>query len=84
MLPVRPAAELEDSNRELLEPRPDLLSAVLPILMERFPTLPHEEIMLIAGIPSQNLRHTRAAQDWIEEGRQEGQAKVVLRQLSRR
>jgi predicted transposase YdaD len=44
--------------------------------------------MVIAGIPSKDLRHTRAAQEWIEEGRQEGEArgeaKATLRLLNRR
>jgi predicted transposase YdaD len=71
-LPVRPEAELQVSTRRILELRPDLLSAVLPMLVERFPTLTREEIMVIAGIPAKDLRHTRAAQQWIEEGRQEG------------
>ena len=52
----------------------------------------HDRIVVIAGIPSKDLRHTRAAQQWIEEGRQEGEARgralgeatVTLRQLNRR
>jgi hypothetical protein len=44
--------------------------------------------MVIAGIPKEELRHTRAAQDWLaegrQEGRQEGEAAVTLRQLTRR
>jgi predicted transposase YdaD len=28
--------------------------------------------MVIAGIPHEELRHTRAAQEWLAEGRQEG------------
>ena len=91
-LPVRPEAELPASTQQILELRPDLLSAVLTMLFERFPTLTPEEIMVIAGIPAKDLRHTRAAQQWIEEGRQEGrqegeaqgEAKVTLRQLNRR
>ena len=87
-LPVRPEAELKSSTQQILELRPDLLSAVLPILVERFPILTREEIMVIAGIPAKELRHTRAAQQWIEEGRQEGEArgeaKVTLRLLNRR
>ena len=83
-LPVRPEAELGPSTQHILERRPDLISAVLPMLVERFPTLTREDIMVIAGIPSKDLRHTRAAQQWIEEGRQEGEAKVTLRQLKRR
>jgi len=95
-LPVRPEAQLPASTQQILELRPDLLSAVLPILVERFPILTREEIMVIAGIPAKELRHTRAAQQWIEEGRQEGEArgrqegeaqgeaKVTLRLLNRR
>jgi predicted transposase YdaD len=99
-LPVRPQAELPASTQQILEHRPDLLSAVLPMLVERFPTFTREEIMVIAGIPAKELRHTRAAQQWIEEGRQEGrqegeaqgeargralgEATVTLRQLNRR
>jgi predicted transposase YdaD len=99
-LPVRPQAELPASTQQILEIRPDLLSAVLPMLLERFPTLTREEIMVIAGIPAKDLRHTRAAQQWIEEGRQEGRqegeaqgeargraaeaAAVTLRLLNRR
>lgn len=82
--PARPEAELQASTQQILERRPDLLSAVLPMLVERFPTLTREEIMVIAGIPAEELRHTRAAQEWIEEGRLEGEAKVTLRQLNRR
>ena len=44
--------------------------------------------MVIAGIPHEELRHTRAAQEWLaegrQEGRQEGEAAVTLRQLNLR
>jgi len=40
--------------------------------------------MVIAGIPHEELRHTRAAQEWLAEGRQEGKANVTLRLLNRR
>ena len=44
--------------------------------------------MVIAGISREEIRHTRAVQDWLAEGRQEGEArgeaKVTLRQLNRR
>ena len=44
--------------------------------------------MVIAGIPREEIRHTRAAQDWLaagrQEGRQEGEAAVTLRLLNRR
>jgi predicted transposase YdaD len=83
-LPVRPAAELQASSQQILERRPDLLSAVQTILLERLPLLTREEIMEIATIPAKDLRHTRVAQEWIEEGRQEGEASVTLRQLNRR
>jgi predicted transposase YdaD len=83
-LPVRPEAELQASSQQILERRPDLLSAVQTILLERLPLLTREELMKIATIPAKDLRHTRVAQEWIEEGRQEGEASVTLRQLNRR
>ena len=91
-LPVRPEAELKASTQQILELRPDLLSTVLTMLFERFPTLPLEKIMEIATIPVKDLRHTRAAQQLIEEGRLEGEARgralgeanVTLRLLNRR
>jgi predicted transposase YdaD len=49
-------------------------------------------IIVIAGIPLDQIRHTRAAREFLEEGRQEGRqegkiqeaAVVTLRQLNRR
>ena len=95
-LPVRPEAELQASSHQILARRPDLLSAVQTILLERLPLLTREDLMEFATIPAKDLRHTRVAQEWIEEGRQEGrlegrqegrlegEAKVALRQLDRR
>jgi predicted transposase YdaD len=95
-LPVRPEAELQASSQRILKRRPDLLSAVQTILLERLPLLTREELMEIATIPAKDLRHTRVAQEWIEEGRQEGlqegrqeglqegEASVTLRLLNRR
>ncbi len=48
--------------------------------------------MVIAGIPREDIRHTRAVQDWLAEGRQEGlqegrrdeAAAMTLRLLNRR
>jgi predicted transposase YdaD len=71
-LPIRPEKELGESSRQILSSRPDLDAVVLPMLMQRFPQLSREEIMVIAGIPLEELRHTRAAQEWLAEGRQEG------------
>ena len=95
-LPVRPEVELKGSTQQILARRPDLLSTVLTMLFERFSTFTPEEIMVIAGIPTDQLLHTRAAQILLdrgrEEGRQEGEAqgrlegeaKVTMRQLNRR
>ena len=74
-LPVRPEAQLKISTPQILERRPDLLSTVLTILFERFPTCTLEDIMVIAGIPTDQLLHTRAAQDLLDRGRQEGEAR---------
>ena len=99
-LPVRSEEQLKVSTPRILELRPDLLSTVLTMLIERFPTLTLEEIMVIAGIPTDQLLHTRAAQDLLDRGRQEGreegeaqgeargralgEASVTLRLLNRR
>ena len=78
-LPVRPEAELPASTQQILEHRPDLLSTVLTMLFERFPTLSPEEIMVFAGIPTDQLLHTRAAQDLLHRGRKEGEAQGEAR-----
>jgi len=49
------------------------------MLFERFPTLTPEEIMVIAGIPTDQLLHTRAAQDLLDRGREEGEAQGEAR-----
>ncbi len=93
-------AELKRSTQTILDRWPELLSAVLTILLERLPLLTREDLMEIATIPAKDLRHTRVAQEWIEEGRQEGrqegeaqgeargralgEATVTLRLLNRR
>jgi predicted transposase YdaD len=95
-LPVLPKPEIPGATDQILRPRPDLLESVLSILGERFPHFTREEIMALINLPTDHLRHTRFAQDWIEEGRQEGRqegeargraaeaAGVALRQLNRR
>ena len=87
-LPVRPEGELASSSQQILASRPDLDKVVLAMLMQRLPQLSNQEIMVIAGIPMEELRHTRAAQDWLtagrQEGRQEGEAAMTLRLLNRR
>lgn len=60
------------SSQQILVRRPDLFPAVQTILLERLPLLTRKDLMEIATIPSKELRHTRVAQEWIEEGRQEG------------
>ena len=95
-LPVRPESELAASSQQILASRPELKTVVLPLLVQRFPQLTEAEIMVIAGIPREEIRHTRAVQDWLAEGRQEGRqegeakgrqqeaASMTLRQLNRR
>ncbi len=91
-LPIRPESELATNSKGILASRPDLDAVVLSMLMERFPELSREDIMVIAGIPHEELRHTRAAQEWLAEGRQEGlqegrrdeAAAMALRLLNRR
>jgi predicted transposase YdaD len=84
--------ELSQHTQQILASRPDLETVVLPMLVQRFPQLTEEQIMVIAGIPREEIRHTRAVQDWLAEGRQEGrqeglqegEAAVTLRLLNRR
>ena len=87
-LPVRPESELAASSQQILASRPDLDTVVLPMLAQRFPYFSAEQIMVIAGIPIEEIRHTRAVQDWLAEGRQEGEAreaaKMTLRLLNHR
>ena len=69
-LPIRPGSDLAASSLQILASHPDLdhsdLDQVeLPMLMPRLPHLTNEEIMMIAGIPMEELRHTRSAQDWL-------------------
>ena len=87
-LPVRPESELAASSQQILASRPDLKTVVLPMLVQRFPELTEDQIIVIAGIPREEIRYTMAVQDWLAEGRQEGEArgeaKVTLRLLNRR
>jgi predicted transposase YdaD len=78
-LPVRPEAESPIATQQILGRRPDLIETAVSILMARFPLLTRKDIMEIATIPAKDLRHTRAAQEWIAEG----EAVVTLRQLNR-
>jgi predicted transposase YdaD len=87
-IPLRPEPELSSCCQEILALRPELLELILPMLVERFAELSTEQIMVITGIPLDDLRHTRAFQEILSEGRQEGQrqeaAALTLRQLDRR
>jgi len=71
-LPVRPEPELGERCRRILESRQDLEPVVFSMMFERFPLLSREEILMIVGLPLQELRHTRAVQEILEEGRLEG------------
>ncbi|QPN64342.1 hypothetical protein [Synechococcus sp. CBW1004] len=62
-LPVRPESELAASSQQILASQPDLDQVVLPMLMQRLPNLTNEDLMVMAGIPMEELCHTRAAHD---------------------
>lgn len=91
-LPVQPKPDIPDTTEQILQPRPDRLESVLTILGDRFPHLTRGEIMALINLPTDHLRHTRWAQQWIEEGRLEGEARgraaeaaaMAIRQLNRR
>jgi hypothetical protein len=71
-------------SQQILKIRPDLLSPVFTVNFKRFPTLTPEESMVIAGIPTDQLLHTRFAQILLDRGRGLGEATVTLRLLNRR
>ena len=71
-LPIRPEAELPANSRQVVARRPDLSAIVLSMLGQRFPQCTEDQLMQIAEIPREEMRHTRLVQDWLEEGRQEG------------
>jgi predicted transposase YdaD len=71
-LPVCSDPELGQRCRRILQNRQDLEPVVFSMLFERFPNLSREEILMIVGLPLQELRHTRAVQEILEEGRAEG------------
>ena len=54
----------------ILASRRDLELVVFSMLFERFPQLSKEEILMNVGLPQQELPHTRAVQEILEEGRQ--------------
>jgi len=87
-LPIRPEAELPANSRQVVARRPDLSAIVLSMLGQRFPQYSEDQLMQIAEIPREDMRHTRLVQDWLAEGRLEGEAlgeaKVTLRLLNRR
>jgi len=53
-----------------------------PVLVYKFPKLSRQEIQAMFTID--DLKQTRYYQDAKQEGRQEGQATLILRQLSRK
>ena len=54
----RNQTELPASSQQILARRPDLKTVVLSMLVQRFPDYSEEQIMVIAGIPREELRHT--------------------------
>ena len=91
-LPVLLEPQLQRSSQQILERRPDLTETVFPILMQRHPHFTLEQMMVYVKIPTQELRHSRAAQELLAEGRLEGrqqgealgEVKATLRLLNHR
>ena len=87
-LPVRPEGELAASSRQILSCLPDLSTVVQPMRIQRPSQMNDKESIVIAGIPREEIRQTRAVQGWLAEGRQEGRqeeaASVTVRLLNRR
>jgi predicted transposase YdaD len=87
-LPVQKEPDLGPCTLRILALRPDLIELILPILSERLQGLSSSQIMATLGISKDFWRHTRAFQDILEEGREEGRRReactLALRQLERR
>ena len=71
-LPVLKEPDLGSCSQRIMALRPDLIELILPILSERFQGLTPSQIMATLGISKDFWRHTRAFQDILQEGRQEG------------
>ena len=71
-LPVQKEPDLGPCAQRILELRPDLIELIVPILSERFQGLSPSQLMATLGISKDFWRHTRAFQDILAEGRQEG------------
>ena len=71
-LPVQKEPALGSCAQRIVALRPDLIELIVPILSERFQGLSPSQIMATLGISKDFWRHTRAFQDILAEGRQEG------------
>jgi hypothetical protein len=71
-LPVQKEPDLGPCAQRIVAIRPDLIELIVPILSERFQGLTPSQIMATLGISKDFWRHTRAFQDILAEGRQEG------------
>ena len=71
-LPVRRQQDLAACAEQLIRRQPDWIELILPILCQRFTGLSPAQIMATFRISPDLWRHTRAFQDTIEEGRDEG------------
>ena len=71
-LPVQKEPDLGPCAQRILTLRPDLIELIVPILSERFQGFSPSQIMATLGISKDFWRHTRAFQDILAEGRQEG------------
>jgi predicted transposase YdaD len=71
-LPVQKEPDLGPCAQRILALRPDLIELIVPILSERFQGLSPSQIMATLGISKDFWRHTRAFQDILAEGREEG------------
>jgi predicted transposase YdaD len=87
-LPVQKEPDLGPCAQRIMALRPDLIELIVPILSERFQGLSPSQIMATLGISKDFWRHTRAFQDILAEGREEGRRReastLALRQLERR
>ncbi len=89
---VQPASETQARARSLweqarLEPEPqrrqlsELILLLIPFILNQSSV---EELRAMLGLTIEEARESAAVREWMEEGRQEGEATVLLRLLERR
>jgi predicted transposase/invertase (TIGR01784 family) len=75
---------LKTARNQSIEAFQKTLDLVEAILINKFPQLSTKEILAMLDLKTADVRQTRFYQEVLQEGRQEGELKLILRQLAQR